>query len=191
MVRKLEENQENPIDNIIYKIVKDLDPIFYKLNFTPNIITTLSLITGLLSVYYFSKDNLLSIPLYIFSYTLDCSDGYFARKYNMISQFGDLYDHISDTIKNIIIFYFIYIKVKPKYKNEIILLILSFLILTSYHISLQELVYNKKEESISLDLINKHINLDKNNIYWSRYFGGGSFTLLIAILMYLSIYKRI
>ena len=57
MVRKLKEHHENPIDNIIYIIVEILDPIFYRLNFTPNIITTLSLITGLLSGYYFYKDK--------------------------------------------------------------------------------------------------------------------------------------
>ena len=135
MVRKLKEEYENPIDNLIYIIVEKLDPIFYRLNFTPNIITTLSLITGLLSGYYFYKDNILCIPLYILSYILDCSDGYFARKYNMVTTFGDYYDHISDVIKSIVIFYIIYIKAKPEFKNKIILLILSFIILLIYHIS--------------------------------------------------------
>ena len=191
MVRKLKEHHENPIDNIIYIIVEILDPIFYRLNFTPNIITTLSLITGLLSGYYFYKDNILCIPLYILSYILDCSDGYFARKYNMTSQFGDFFDHISDAIKSIVIFYIIYIKAKPEFKNKIFLLILLFTILSLYHISLQELVYNKPEDSKSLNLINKYINLNKDNIVWSRYFGGGTIILVIVILIYLCISKKI
>tara|TARA_Y100000590_G_scaffold456043_1_gene605791 strand:- start:5 stop:580 length:576 start_codon:yes stop_codon:yes gene_type:complete len=191
MVRKLKEEYENPIDNLIYIIVEKLDPIFYRLNFTPNIITTLSLITGLLSGYYFYKDNILCIPLYILSYILDCSDGYFARKYNMVTTFGDYYDHISDVIKSIVIFYIIYIKAKPEFKNKIILLILSFIILLIYHISLQELVYSKPENSKSLNLINKYINLNKDNIVWSRYFGGGTIILVIVILIYLCISKKI
>tara|TARA_Y100000389_G_C17286929_1_gene425949 strand:- start:160 stop:735 length:576 start_codon:yes stop_codon:yes gene_type:complete len=187
MSRKLKIEDENPIDNLIYEIVESLDPIFYRLNFTPNIITTLSLLTGLLSGYYFYKNNYICIPLYIISYILDCSDGYFARKYKMTSKFGDYYDHISDTIKNVLIIYIIYMKAKPKYKNEIFLLILLFIILSFYHMSLQELVYNKKEDSSSLNILNDHVDLDKNNIYWSRYFGGGTVTLIIVIMIYLSI----
>ena len=191
MVKKLDKNQDNPIDNIIYKIVEVLDPIFYKLNFTPNIITTLSLITGLLSGYYFYNNNILCIPLYILSYILDCSDGYFARKYNMTSKFGDYYDHISDIIKTSIIIYLIYIRSKKINKNKLILLILSLFILMYYHLSLQELVYNKQENSKSLNLLNNIMNLNKENIYWSRYFGCGTFLLLIVILMYSSINKYI
>ena len=114
MNRKLRIKYENPIDNMIYKIVEILDHIFYKLNFTPNIITTLSLLFGLLSAYYFYYNNYLCIPLYLFSYILDFSDGFFARKYNMITIFGDYYDHISDLIKFIITFYILYHKIKKK-----------------------------------------------------------------------------
>ena len=191
MVRKLKEEHDNPIDNLIYNVIEILDPVFYKLNFTPNIITTLSLITGLLSGYYLYKKNLICIPLFIISYILDGSDGFFARKYNMTSKFGDLYDHISDAIKTIIIIYLIYIRTKKKYKNKLILLNLLLLILVSYHLSLQELIYNKPDDSLSLNLLNNHFKLNKNNIYWSRYFGCGTCILIIIILMYLSIYKYI
>ena len=191
MVRKLQKEDDNPIDNVIYDIVQVLDPIFYKLNFTPNIITTLSLITGLLSGYYLYKNNVICIPLFIISYILDCSDGYFARKYNMTSKFGDLYDHTSDTIKTCIIIYLIYTRTKKKYKNKLILLILSIFILMYYHLSLQELIYNKQDDSSSLNLLNNYFKLNKDNIYWSRYFGCGTFILIIIILMYLSIYKYI
>ena len=109
----------------------------------------------------------------------------------MTSQFGDFFDHISDAIKSIVIFYIIYIKAKPEFKNKIFLLILLFTILSLYHISLQELVYNKPEDSKSLNLINKYINLNKDNIVWSRYFGGGTIILVIVILIYLCISKKI
>ena len=190
MSRKLKIEEENPIDNLIYEIVEILDPIFYRLKFTPNIITTLSLFTGLLSGYYFYKNNYICIPLWIISYILDCSDGYFARKYKMTSKFGDYYDHISDAIKSIVIIYLLYIKSK-KYKKQIILVILILAILMYYHMSLQELVYNKKEDSSSLNILNNHVDLDKNNIYWSRYFGCGTSNLVIVIMIYLSIKGKI
>ena len=74
----------------------------------------------------------------------------------MTSKFGDYYDHISDTIKNVLIIYIIYMKAKPKYKNEIFLLILLFIILSFYHMSLQELVYN---ENFKLDYANDILTL--------------------------------
>tara|TARA_B100000683_G_scaffold257889_1_gene279887 strand:+ start:3409 stop:3984 length:576 start_codon:yes stop_codon:yes gene_type:complete len=191
MVRKLQNKYENPIDNVIYSVVEILDPIFYKLNFTPNIITTLSFITGLLSGYYLYINNPICIPLLIISYILDGSDGYFARKYNMTSKFGDLYDHISDIIKTSIIIYLIYTRTKQKYKTKLILLILSLSICTYYQLSLQELIYNKKDDSSTLNLLNNYFKLNKDNIYWSKYFGCGTFLLITIILMYLSIYKHI
>lgn len=189
MERKLSEEHENPIDNIVYIIVELLDPIFYQLNFTPNMITTLSLFTGLLAAYYLYHNNCISILLYSISYILDCSDGYFARKYKMTSKFGDYYDHISDITKGCIIFYIIYTKIKNK--NILIIIILLSVCLMYYHMSLQELIYDKKEDSSSLNLLNNNVKLNKNNIYWSRYFGCGTFNLVTVIFMYLSIKKCI
>ena len=170
-------------------VVEFLDPIFYQLNFTPNMITTLSLLTGLLAGYYLYHNNCISILLFAISYILDCSDGYFARKYKMTSKFGDYYDHISDLTKACIIYYIIFMKIKNKYIFIIILLL--FICLTYYHLSLQELWYNKKKESASLNFLNNNVKLNKNNIYWSRYVGCGTLILITVIFMYLSIIKCI
>tara|TARA_Y100001958_G_scaffold16038_1_gene9767 strand:+ start:994 stop:1569 length:576 start_codon:yes stop_codon:yes gene_type:complete len=191
MARKLSEEHENPIDNIVYVAVEFLDPIFYELNFTPNMITTLSLLTGLLAGYYLYHNNCISILLFAISYILDCSDGYFARKYKMTSKFGDYYDHISDFMKTSIICYLIYTRTKKENKGFLNIIIVIFNILLYYHASIQELWYNKKNESPSLNLLNNQVKLNKNNIYWSRYFGYGTYNFLIIILMYLSIKKCI
>jgi hypothetical protein len=60
-----------------------------------------------------------------------------------------------------------------------------------YHLSLQELVYDKQEKSYVLNILNKYIKLNKDNIRWSRYFGCGTFNLIIVIIMYLSINGKI
>ena len=193
MSRKLKEEDENPIDNLAYKVVEILDPIFYKLKFTPNIITTLSMLFGILSIYYFIKKNYICIPLYVISYILDCSDGYYARKYNMVTKFGDYYDHISDILVQFILLYLIYIKTKVRYKIQLIITIIIFNVLMSYHMALQELIYNKAHESEWLNLYIKNFisNLNKDNIRWSRYFGCGTYNLVIVIIMYLSINGKI
>ena len=36
---------------------------------------------------------------------MDCLDGFYARKYNMTSQFGDYLDHLSDVFKTTCLFY--------------------------------------------------------------------------------------
>ena len=96
-MRKLNGNDENPIDNVLIDISDYLCPFFKSLNFTPNGITTLSLIFGLLSVYFLYKGKLYLFALtYFVSYYFDVLDGHYARKYNMTSDIGCLYDHIKD-----------------------------------------------------------------------------------------------
>lgn len=193
MVRKLQKKHENPIDNIIYIIVEKLDPILYKLNLTPNIITTFSLITGILSAYYLYNKNYLCIPLYIISYILDCSDGYFARKYNMVTVIGDYFDHISDISTVLLVMYILCVKFKNKYYNILqifILLLIITIIAVFYHMSLQELIYNKNESS-TLNILNNYFDLNIYNIIYSRYFGSGTFNLLLVIIMYYTIHQKL
>lgn len=51
-MRKIPEEAENPIDNVLISFSDYLCPFFKKMNFIPNGITTLSLFFGLLSIYY-------------------------------------------------------------------------------------------------------------------------------------------
>ena len=67
------------------------------------------LIFGLSSVYFLKSDKyILSSICYFLAYFYDCADGKMARKYNMTSKYGDLYDHVSDLIKHILLFYVLY-----------------------------------------------------------------------------------
>ena len=92
--RKIPEELENPIDNILIELAEKLNPYFYKLGFNPNGVTTLSLIFGILSCYfYYLKYYLFSSISMFISYFFDVMDGNFARRYNMQTQFGDYYDH--------------------------------------------------------------------------------------------------
>ena len=64
--RKIDNSIECPVDNFLYTIVEILDPIFYKLKFTPNMITTLSLISGLYSVVLLNNNENSSISSFCF-----------------------------------------------------------------------------------------------------------------------------
>ena len=98
-MRKIQKCHENPLDNILIGISDSLCPLFKKLGFTPNGITTLSLIFGLAAVYALYKGKVWGFAiLYFISYFFDNMDGHYARKYGMTSKFGDYYDHIKDIV---------------------------------------------------------------------------------------------
>jgi phosphatidylglycerophosphate synthase len=99
-MRKINSNLENPFDNAIYIIVEYLAPYAHKFGFTPNMITTSSNLFTIIAIYYLLNYYfVVAAILYLISYMFDCLDGYVARKYNMVSIFGDYYDHISDAVK--------------------------------------------------------------------------------------------
>ena len=92
----------DPIENFIYKIADYLVPIAYSTGHTPNIITTYALLLRLLALIYIYYNNyLLFVIFWIVGQVMDCLDGQLARKYNMTSNLGSIYDHISDFICNI------------------------------------------------------------------------------------------
>jgi len=108
-MRKITCECENPLDNILINISDYMCPYAKKYNFTPNILTTISLIfCGISALLLLNNYYVLAAFTYLISYYFDCMDGHFARKYNMTSYFGDLYDHISDISKGILIFSTLY-----------------------------------------------------------------------------------
>jgi len=97
--RKLPRHLECPLDNILLDGVEYLNPYFYRLGFTPNGITTLSAIFGIIaSVNIFYNYYILASIFYYIAYFFDCMDGNFARRYKLTSKFGDLYDHVKDIV---------------------------------------------------------------------------------------------
>ena len=77
-MRKLPKKLDNPFDNVIIDLLcEPMAQFFHKLHMTPNDITTLSLITGLLSVIFLYKGlPIISVVFYFFSYVFDCVDGF-------------------------------------------------------------------------------------------------------------------
>ena len=98
--------------------------------------TTLSFITGLYSAYlFYIKEYKLSSILYLISYWFDTIDGHYARKYNMQSNFGDYYDHVTDVLVYLIFVYLIYINndMPIFYKKYALVIFIIVMSGTSYH----------------------------------------------------------
>ncbi len=190
MVNKIPRELENPIDLILYDQA-DRDLEFYKkLGLTPNGLTTISLVLGLLGVYSLYKDyNFLGGLLFLISYYFDCADGKMARKYEMFSKYGDIYDHVSDLVKLILLFYVFYIKSFTKFIKILIITLILFTF-TMFYMNCQELIYNKKSESGYLNIFNINIfNINETNckekMKYFKYFGGGTPILFLSLCIIL------
>ena len=182
---KILESQNHPIDVFLYKIIRIITPTFKKLHFTPNFITLLSLIFSVIAIYLFYKQTLLPLAafLLLLGYLCDCWDGYFARKYKMVSKFGDYFDHGSDIIK-----YILYVIVLYKLKRNnnhfikymIAIIILSFLLLVQ--LGCEEKIYNKSNESETLKLT-KLLCPNKKMIHVTKYFGAATLMTSLSVIM--------
>ena len=70
----------------------------------PNIITVIRLFVAVLfvPVYFYEQSigapHYISLSLYVFASVTDVIDGYIARKYKLITEFGKVFDPIADKL---------------------------------------------------------------------------------------------
>jgi hypothetical protein len=187
MVNKLEEEHENIFDIYICRFIDTHIHIYRQLGFTPNIITTLSLISGCSSAYMiYKKKYKFAGLLFLIAYYLDCTDGKFARKYNLVTKFGDYYDHFSDLFKLLLIIYVLYKDNYEKFKvTGVIIVLLSILCL--YQMGCQQAIYADKQEtpeSPTLDLFKPSRESCMLNIHNTKFFGCGTLNIIVALIIF-------
>lgn len=183
-MRKIEPMFENPIDNVLIDLANLLCPAFKAMGFTPNGITTLSLITGLLSCYFLYYDHVyLFAVTYAVSYWFDIFDGHFARRYKMTSATGCYYDHAKDLCVFLLLVYILYKKnshCTSNLKSVLIILAIMF-VLMNVTLGCQERIYNK-DESPALSYQKELCFGDpEETIKYTRFFGCGSFVLVFIL----------
>ena len=194
MVNKIADHYECPIDKHIYRFIDEHLSVYNKLGFSPNMITTLSIIACIVTGYQIFQSNYFVAAIFwLIAYYFDCVDGKLARKYNMTSNFGDMYDHFSDILKYIIVFYALFYSSTKRTtdKQWIYIAIIMFIsLLTLVHLGYQEYIYNKKEESSLLNIYKViFVSFDDNphrTIQYTKYFGSGTwiFSVLLLIIIW-------
>ena len=190
--RKLPEYYDDPVDLFFLSYSEKLNPYFKQLGFTPNGITTVSFIFGLITVWlYYKQQYILSGLSYIVSYFFDVMDGNFARTYKMTSQFGEIYDHVSDWIVIISLAYlFITNKQFGKQgrfiKLGLFMLLIILLIIALYHYSCQDKYYEEHRNE-SDDNTKTSMPLpkcfDHNHMSYTRYFGTGISATFMGLII--------
>lgn len=181
--RKIIREHENPLDNILIDFASYIGKPLSKFPFfTPNVFTTISLLVTFVGVYLiYKKKYRIGAVLVFIGYFFDCVDGNFARKYNMATDFGDWYDHISDLVKYILVIAVILIsKFKTKTKVLFIIIIVISQILHAIHLGCQQIFYN--DNSVLSKLTG--LCIKKENITYTRFFGSGTMQLATTLFVF-------
>jgi phosphatidylglycerophosphate synthase len=188
--KKVPEYYEDPFDNFLGIYVKKLNPYFKKINFTPNGITTLSFLFGLLTIYmYLDRRYILSALSLLISYFFDCMDGNYARTYKMTSKFGSIYDQTTDIcVFTLLLYIFIINKnIHSNFKIYSIISIILFGFGTLYYLSCEQKYINNKNNSNQKFIMNIFVPKCKNtnSLGLLKYFGTGMLNLLVIIIIFL------
>ncbi len=141
---------------------------------------------------YVLKNYYLAAFFLIISYFFDCLDGHLARSYNMVTVFGDYYDHISDILKIFFVLLTLYyINSQKFFRIFPIFILISIMMLI--HFGCQELYYGSDQNTTLKFTENLCPVNDKTNISQitqalesTKYFGCGTLyaTLVISIIYY-------
>ena len=186
MVNKIDSIYECPFDVYLLKFIDTHLDFYYKNGFTPNMITTIGIIFGLLSMYCILNTHYKTASfLFLVAYYFDCVDGKLARKYNLQTNFGDYYDHFGDIFKIIIVLYALH-KTNPEKFSEIKFLLIILALLMIIHLGYQEVIYNKNE-SPTLSFSRYFADRDdtpETTIQYTKYCGCGTFILILIILIF-------
>ena len=190
MVNKLPPELDHPLDNIIYNHIDKQLPWYKKHGFSPNGLTTLSLAAGLFAVHLVLTGHYeIGAFFWFVAYYYDCADGKLARRYQMTSAFGDLYDHGADAVKHIFMIGVLCTKLK-KFKGLAILVGLLITILLASQMGCQEtyalsLADAPPKHSLCLKMYQSLVVFDdcKTQMKYTRYFGPVTGTIYIMFLI--------
>lgn len=184
--RKLLPRHENPFDNLIYKlVVEPMTPILRQCMhwLRPNHITLVSIALSIACIYFFVRgDYVVSAACYLMSYIADCFDGYYARKYDMTTKFGDWLDHVSDWLLGVAIFMCILLKQSPFRFTKLTIYIL-LLILMTKHFKCQEELVHGNSDSINFATHSFSCPNPARTLLWTRWFGAGTFYAVTSLIL--------
>jgi len=191
MVNKLDDIYECPVDTLLFRFIDNHLHWYRALCMTPNMVTTLALISGLYSAYLiwqrqFGKASV----MFGLSYYFDCVDGKLARRYNMTTKYGDVYDHVSDLVKFFAVCLALFHNSGRRFtaKQYLFQVIIGFLLFCMIlQLGYQEAVSENTSGGV-LSVFEALVSLDKNphdTIQVTKYFGNGTFILALLVIVWI------
>ena len=187
---------ESPIDNFLYDTGDSIVDYLHKTipSLSPNMITTVGLAFGLLSIVFYIKGFWpLSILFLFLFYFSDCMDGHYARKYDKVTKFGDYYDHFRDWFIGLSMICLIIIKLYST-KERIIFISLTtiILVLCFVYVGCQEAigelhntrVVSPEDSSPSLQWSKRMCPNPTSTVKMMRFFSPSTFILFLAVYIW-------
>lgn len=200
---KIEPHQENPIDRVLLAFCDGVAPAFRRINFTPNMITTLCVIASYFAIVALYRGKKVSFVIWaVVAYVFDCLDGHFARKYDMCTVFGDYYDHLTDWAYYGILLYvaFVVRGLRPAYQRHRWLIyggMVMLLVAMMWHFGCQETLFAAKQQqkqstsvspaSPTLQWFRCLCRDAENTVHWSKWFGSGTFNAVLIGLIIVTV----
>lgn len=185
-MRKVASAFENPFDDVLLHVAEAVCPLFRATGHTPNVITTYSCIAGAYALFALYKRQFAHFGIaWAVSYFFDCLDGHFARKYHMVTEFGDYYDHISDAVQAGIAMILI-LSYKPPLKLVVLLMVTMYLSLK--HFGCQERLYKASPhyDGVAAATLDAYESMcpQQSDIAWTRLFGAGTLNFLFIFVVW-------
>lgn len=160
-------------------------------SYTPNHLTSLSFFFQGISLFFLNQNYLYTYTfLYLIGYFFDCIDGPMARKHNMVTIFGDWYDHVTDIFCFLIANYLYIYKFNLLNNTLIVLCYIFFLLALIGYIGCQETIFNRDisdrgKKSSSLYLTTLLVKDPENLIRKLRFFNSTNSVVLFSIIPHL------
>lgn len=140
------------------------------------------------SLYFLATDDIFRFTLYLWSaYIFDCLDGFYARKYDMVTESGDVFEHVRDLLALVSTLGLCGFKYRiTEYVFGIWFLSSA---LTGIHVGCVQQMYSTVDpvrSAETLDIL-QFLCFDPSLMYFSNYFGVGMYMIIINVLvLYLS-----
>ena len=184
--RKIGRDIENPIDNIVIDLAWAASGPLRAVGIVPNQVTTLALMFGLIAAWFVYRGRFWEgAGFFAFSYLMDCMDGNMARRYGMVTAFGDWYDHISDIVKTVALYWAVVVCSSLRVGQRMAFVGVTGLLmaLMLVHLGCQEKSYPKTgtDSMSALEMLCP----GPYAIFWTRYVGMGTWVMAVCILLVL------
>ena len=122
-------------------------------------------------------------PLFICaSLIIDCFDGYYARKYDMTSKYGDYLDHISDWLLSLAII-ICFALTTSRFKYFRIAVFLASSLAVAKHFRCQENMINGTSETLNFATQMFTCDNPQKTMRVTRYFGYGTHVIITCLLI--------
>lgn len=184
---KVSKEYVNPIDLVIAQnIMEPVNPYLHELNFTPNMLTTFSLIFEVMFIYYYCcKRYTLAALCFWLGYLFDCFDGNYARTYKMETDFGDKYDHFTDLFTVISYVYLVLTNSDIRKESKVMFCVVNIFlaILCHQHMSCQDSYCNNNNTCETSSFFSHKKCLDHNKMRYTKFFGSGTLALFNTMVI--------